>query len=280
MYICVKHYFQDDKMSLSSYHDLHGGGLSMDNAYLQMLIDLHKNNHRQGPGGDEQTLLAAQLAGLDASRPLKIADIGCGTGAASILLAEHLHAHITAVDFLPEFLDELNTRAKAHGVDEKITTVNAPMDALDFPSDFFDVIWSEGAVYNIGFERGISYWKQFLKPCGKLVLSEITWLTESRPEDLQSYWDAEYPEAGTASQNMSILEQHGYRPHAYFFLNPHCWTENYYRPLQDRFEAFLIQHNHSQQAREIVEAEKFEINQYEKYSEYYSYGVYIAQKIS
>jgi ubiquinone/menaquinone biosynthesis C-methylase UbiE len=252
----------------------------MDNEYLQMLIDLHKDNHRQGPGGDEQTLLAAQLAGIDASRPLKIADIGCGTGAASILLAEQLHAEVTAVDFLSEFLDELNTRAQAHGVGEQITTVNASMDALEFPPEHFDVIWSEGAVYNIGFERGISYWKQFLEPGGKLVVSEITWLTDSRPEPLQSYWDAEYPEAGTASQNMRILEQHGYKIEAYFSLKPDCWTKNYYRPLQDRFEAFLLQHNHSQLAREIVDAEQFEISLYKTYSAYYSYGVYIARKLS
>jgi hypothetical protein len=79
---------------------------------------------------------------------------------------------------------------------------------------------------------------------------------------LQSYWDAEYPEAGTASQNMRILEQHGYKIEAYFSLKPDCWTKNYYRPLQDRFEAFLLQHNHSQLAREIVDAEQFEISLY------------------
>lgn len=79
---------------------------------FQLLIDLHRPAKRQGPGGDAETKLAMELAGLDRSRPLKIADIGCGTGASTILLAKELDADITAVDFLPEFLDELQARAK------------------------------------------------------------------------------------------------------------------------------------------------------------------------
>ncbi|MGX7950707.1 class I SAM-dependent methyltransferase [Oleidesulfovibrio alaskensis] len=91
------------------------------------------------------------MAGLDRSRPLKIADV-CGTGASTILLAKELDAHITAVDFLPEFLNELHTRAIDHGVADRITTLNCSMDALPFTKGEFDVIWSEGAVYNMGFE--------------------------------------------------------------------------------------------------------------------------------
>ncbi|HON94151.1 MAG TPA: class I SAM-dependent methyltransferase, partial [Sedimentisphaerales bacterium] len=79
----------------------------MDDLQMQLLIDLHKWNFRQGPGGDAETKRMLELAGLDRSRRLKIADIGCGTGASTVLLAKELDAEITAVDFLPEFLDEL-----------------------------------------------------------------------------------------------------------------------------------------------------------------------------
>ncbi|MDJ0839141.1 MAG: methyltransferase domain-containing protein [Acidobacteriota bacterium] len=251
----------------------------MDRLQLQLLIDLHKHAVRQGPGGEAETKRALELAGLDRSRPLKIADIGCGTGASTILLAKELDANITAVDFLMEFLDELQTRAKDHGVAERITTLCCSMDALPFSDEEFDVIWSEGAVYNMGFENGVSAWRRFLKPGGKLVVSEITWLGAARPPELQSYWEREYPEIDLASAKIGILERHGYSPEAYFFLPPHCWLQNYYRPVQNRFDEFLERNDHSAQAKELVDCEKEEIAMYEKYSDYYSYGVYIAKKI-
>jgi ubiquinone/menaquinone biosynthesis C-methylase UbiE len=251
----------------------------MDDLQLQLLIDLHKSNFRQGPGGEAETKRAMELAGLDRSRALKIADIGCGTGASTIILAKELDAGITAVDFLPEFLDELQTRAKDHGVAEKITTLNCSMNALPFADEEFDAIWSEGSVYNMGFEAGISAWSRFLKPGGKLIVSEITWLSATRPAELQSHWETEYPEIDVASAKIGLLERHGYSPEAYFVLPVHCWLENYYRPMQRGFDAFLERHGHSDQAKTVLEAEQHEIAFYETYRNYYSYGVYIAKKI-
>ncbi|OEU70528.1 MAG: methyltransferase type 11 [Desulfovibrio sp. S3730MH75] len=249
----------------------------MDN--YQLLIDLHKTASRQGPGGEAETKKAVELAMLDKSRHLKIADIGCGTGASTVLLAKELDAEITAVDFLPEFLNELQSRAHDHGVADKITTLNCSMNALPFSDEEFDVIWSEGAIYNMGFEAGVSAWNRFLKPGGKLIVSEITWLSATRPLDLQSYWEREYPQIDVASSKIRVLEHHGYSPEAYFFLPTHCWLDNYYRPTQSRFDEFLEQHSQSAQAKEIVEVEKDEIALYEKYSDYYSYGVYVAKKL-
>ena len=244
----------------------------------QLLIDLHRPAPRQGPGGETETRRTLELAGLERSRSLKLADIGCGTGTSSILLARELDAQITAVDLLPEFLDELQSRAHDHGVSDKITTLNCSMDALPFTVGEFDVIWSEGAIYNMGFEAGVSAWSRFLKPGGKLIVSEITWLTATRPLEIQSYWEREYAEIDVASAKIGILERHGYSPEAYFALPTHCWLENYYRPMQSRFEEFLGRHGQSDQAKAVVDAEKYEIALYEKYGAYYSYGVYVAKK--
>ena len=245
---------------------------------LTLLADLHKAGLRQGPGSPDVTRRAMVLAGLDGSRPLEIADIGCGTGGASLELARMLDARITAVDFLPSFLDVLRQRAQAQGLG-RIITLEASMDALPFTDASFDVIWSEGAVYNMGFEAGIAAWKRFLKPGGKLVLSEITWTTAARPQTITDYWTAQYPEIDTASAKLAVLERHGYRPEGYFLLPPCCWQEHYYGPLRERFPAFLDRHGHSPQAAAIVAAEEKEMALYQKYGQFYSYGMYVAAKV-
>lgn len=245
---------------------------------LELIIDLHKGNWRQGPGGERETRLAMELAGLDGQRPVKIADIGCGTGATTLLLAEELKADITAVDLFPEFLDILNSRAAERGVAGRISTLVGSMDELPFDDEEYDVIWSEGAVYNMGFENGIRYWQRFLKPGGILAVSEITWLAAVRPAELEEYWKTEYPAVDTASAKMELLESSGYVPAGYFFLPERCWIDNYYGPLRSSFTDFLERNSESAEARGIIEVEESEINLYEKYKDFYSYGFYIGKK--
>ncbi len=246
---------------------------------LKLLVDLHKRAKRQGPGGEAETEKAIDLAMIDSSAPLRIADIGCGTGSSTLVLARLLNASITAVDFLPDFLEVLETKAEKLRVSEKISSLSCSMENLPFGDEEYDVIWSEGAIYNIGFEQGVRAWSRFLKTEGVLVVSEITWITAVRPSELEDYWEKAYPEIATASSKIGILEKHGYSPIAYFVLPEHCWLENYYRPLQSSFGDFLKRNDNSEKAQTIVAAEKWEIALYEKYKTHFSYGVYIARKL-
>lgn len=246
---------------------------------LELLVDLHKDGVRQGPGGDDETRRAVDLSGLRGRAGLKVADIGCGTGASTLVLAQELDVHVTAVDFLPEFLDKLEEEAVRADLADRITTLSASMEALPFAEGQFDAIWSEGAIYNMGFAAGIEAWRRYLKPGGILAVSELTWLTGQRPAELQSHWEQEYPEVDTASGKLAVLERHGFSPIGYFTLPVHCWLDNYYRPMQQRFADFLARHDHSEAARSIIEAEEHEIALYERYSAFVSYGYYVARKI-
>ncbi|GAM56740.1 hypothetical protein JCM19231_1234 [Vibrio ishigakensis] len=87
---------------------------------LDLLIQLHITQDRQGPGSEQDTMLAAKLAGLDSEQALKIADIGCGTGTASLDLAKNLNCEVTSVDFLPEFIEKLKSRATEANLSDKI----------------------------------------------------------------------------------------------------------------------------------------------------------------
>jgi SAM-dependent methyltransferase len=245
---------------------------------LHLLIDLHKDAVRQGPGGDDETRLAVALSGLKGRSDLRIADIGCGTGASTLVLARELKGHVTAVDFLPEFLDRLEKEAAAAGLADRITTLAEPMEALSFRDEEFDAIFSEGAIYNMGFAAGVEAWRRFLKPGGILAVSELTWLTDQRPAELQAHWEAEYPEVDRASAKMAVLERLGFTPIGYFPLPEHCWLANYYDPIRARIPGFLDRHGHSEAAKAIAAGEEVEIALYERYRAHVSYGYYIARK--
>jgi SAM-dependent methyltransferase len=251
----------------------------MDDETLALLADLHLRNLRQGPGSEASFKRALELSGIDRETPLQIADIGCGTGSATLPLLQLTSAHVTAVDFLPGFLEKLKENVQVAGMSDRLTTVEADMADPPFTDEQFDVIWSEGAIYNIGFEKGVKSWKRFLKPGGVLVASEITWTQADVPEELKAHWKQEYPEVDVASNKIAMLEHHGYSPIGYFTLTPDCWLENYYEPIQDNLDAFLERNGNSQQAVEIAEAEKQEYELYKKYQDFFSYGVYIARKL-
>lgn len=155
------------------------------------------------------------------SQPLQAADIGCGTGRSTLVLAERLNATITAVDLLPDFLDVITTDAEKRGLADKIMTLACSMNDLLFQESSLDVIWTEGAIYNIGFGKGI-YFKRFLKPGGILAASEITWLTQIRPREITDHWNAEYPEIATAAEKIQILVGQGFMLKGYLPLPQSC----------------------------------------------------------
>lgn len=245
---------------------------------LELIINLHKNSDRQGPGSEKDTLKALDYLDLPTDQNLKVADIGCGSGGQTISLAKNLNGQIIAIDLFPEFLDELNEKSQKLGLTDKIITLEKSMNELPFNEGEFDLIWSEGAIYNIGFEYGLREWKDYLKVGGYLAVSEITWITQSRPKEIEEYWKAEYPEVNTASNKIRQLENNGYSLVGYFYLSQDSWMETYYKPMQARFETFVKRHDNSELARKIVDDNQAEIDLYQKYKDYYSYGFYIARK--
>ncbi|SMF83392.1 class I SAM-dependent methyltransferase [Pseudobacteriovorax antillogorgiicola] len=251
----------------------------MDEAYIRLLVDLHCGQERQGPGGPESTQRAIDLAGLKAGGQLAIADIGCGTGSSSLYLAQQLGATLTSVDFAAPFIEKLKQKAQDSEVQDSIKSLVANMEDLPFDDSSFDVLWSEGAIYNIGFENGVRRWRRFLRPGGTLAVSEITWITGARPKEIEDYWKDAYPEIGTASSKMKILEAEGYSPIGYFYLPHSDWLDHYYLPLKNQLEAFASRNEGNSRVDSIVAQEKAEFDMYDKFKDYYSYGFYIARKI-
>jgi len=141
-----------------------------------------------------------------------------------------------------------------------------------------DLIWSEGAIYNMGFSAGIEAWRPFLRPGGVIAVSELTWLRPDPPDEIRQHWNTEYPEVATASEKFKILEGAGYDLLGYLVLPPTNWIDNYYEPTAGRIPTFLERHTGRQEAAEIVEMEHQEADLCRRYQDWFSYGFYVARK--
>jgi SAM-dependent methyltransferase len=196
-----------------------------------------------------------------------------------LVLASRLpNARIIAVDLFPEFLDILTERASAAGCSEQIETLAESMDSLALAAESLDLIWSEGAIYNMGFARGIEAWRPFLRPGGVMAISEITWLRPDPPEEIRQHWDSEYPEIATASEKIAVLERAGYDLLGYLVLPPANWIDNYYEPTEARTPAFLERHAGLPEAAEVVAIQRQEADLFNRYQGWFSYGFYVARK--
>lgn len=139
-----------------------------------------------------------------------------------MVLAKNTKAQIIAVDMLQEFLDKLQEKIDRDNLSNRVVTKRSLMDNLDFQEKSFDVNCSEGAIYNIGFEKGLLEWRKLLKDRGYIVVSEISWLTDNRPKELEEYWIDTYSEIDTIDEKLSIIEKCGYDPISHFVLPESC----------------------------------------------------------
>ncbi|WP_031517571.1 class I SAM-dependent methyltransferase [Desulfofalx alkaliphila] len=244
---------------------------------LELIIEYHKDNERQGPGSKEATLKALSYLPY-LNEKSRILDIGCGTGGQTITLAENTDAHITAIDKLPQFLEKLIQKVKENNLANRIVVKEMLMDRLSFAEKSFDVIWSEGTIYNIGFEKGLSLWKKYLIDNGYIAVSEISWLTDIRPEEIEQYWVNAYSEIDTIENKLSVIEKCGYTNVAHFVLDDKCWIDNYYQPLFENEKAFLKKYDYADEVKEFIEESKIEADLYNRFKDYYSYVFYIAKK--
>lgn len=246
---------------------------------FSLICEYFSSLERQGPGSTESTIKA--LSFIDnLTCESHIADLGCGTGAQTIVLAQNTPAKISAIDLFDDFVSKLNNKATELGLQNRITGITGSMENLAFIEEELDLIWSEGAIYNIGFEKGVNYWKKYLKPEGYLAITEASWLTDVRPREIESFWNDAYPEIDTISNKISILQKAGYVALATFILPTNCWTDNFYVPQRNAQKLFIKKYANNKTAEELVANQLHEANLYAKYKDYYGYVFYICKKMS
>ena len=141
----------------------------------------------------------------------QILDVGCGSGVPTMKLAELSNGHITALDIDQDAIDSLNRKIREAGLSGRVEAVRRSMFDIDFQRESFDIIWAEGSIDIVGFERGLREWGQLLKPKGCLVVHD---------------------EKDGLSKKLDEIPACGYELLGYFNLDEQTWKKEYFFPLQ------------------------------------------------
>lgn len=244
---------------------------------FNLICEYFSSIERQGPGSPEATVRA--LSFIDnLTSDSHIADVGCGTGSPTRVLAQHTPCRITGIDLFPHFIELFNDNAESQHLQDRVKGVVASMCEMPFREEELDLIWSEGAIYNIGYLKGLTEWHRYLKQGGYIAVSEATWFTDERPAEINDYWMDAYPEIDTVANKILQMQKAGYSFVSAFVLPENCWTDHYYALQVPAHETFLLKHKDNRTACDLVAAQRHEAQMYAKYKEYYGYVFYIGKK--
>jgi SAM-dependent methyltransferase len=244
-----------------------------DDRATRLFFDLFSGLPRQGPGDPASTVRALALV-PGVGPHTRILDLGCGTGLHARVLARHSPAHILSVDNHVPFVDELNRHAERLGLADRLQARVGDMRdlrALDFLPRSFDVIWSEGSIFIVGFETGLREWRQWLAPGGHVAVTEACWTRAEVPAACAAFWAEEYPAIRRIPELLEAVDACGYDTVGHFTLPPASWWDDYYRPLEGNVRGFRQRHPDEPDALAIADRVQREIDVWREYSDSYSY---------
>lgn len=245
---------------------------------MELVIETHVGLERQGPGSSEMT--AKALGFLDnIDKITKAADLGCGSGGQTAVLAEQITGEIIGLDLFPDFINILNDNAKKKNLEKRLKGIMGSMDNLPFQKEELDLIWSEGAIDNIGFEKGLLHWNGFLKKNGYVAVSCPSWFTNEHPAEIESFWADAGSGLDTIEHNIGVMQTAGYQFVASFVLPENCWTDHYFVPREAVLKELSKKYAGNQAAETFIADNRHEVDLYARYHQYYGYAFYIGKKI-
>ena len=187
----------------------------------------------------------------------RILDIGCGSGVPTLELARLSQGEVIGIDIDQSALDKFTRRIKKAGLTDRVQAVNCSIFDMDFADESFDIIWSEGSIYVIGFKRGLQEWKRFLKPNGFMVVHD---------------------EKGNVTQKLEQVSSCGYELLGYFILSEETWWTEYFAPLEKLIAEYHTRYTDDPRILEELQQAQGELDMFRKNPELNSSVCFVIKK--
>jgi len=172
-----------------------------------------------------------------------ILDIGCGLGIPTMELARLSQGEIIGIDIDQPALDKFTKKIKGAGLSDRVQAVNCSILDMDFEDESFDIIWSEGSIFVIGFEKGLRQWKRFLKPDGFMVIHD---------------------EQGNIKGKLEQISNRGYELLGHFLLSKETWWTEYFAPLEKLIGESRTRYSNDQNVLEKLHQAQEELDMFKK----------------
>jgi len=246
--------------------------------FMQMFFEVFEMLPRQGPGNLASTAKALALC-CDLPPSPSVIDLGCGVGAQTLHLAELTSGTIIAVDSHAPSIERLSTMVAERGLSQRISPVVGDLSNLEQPSSSFDLVWSEGALYNVGIESALRLCHDLSRPGGHVAFTDAVWCKENPPAEVKAIFEDDYPTMGRVSDVLAAIERSGLSLIDHFMLPDEAWWDDFYTPMQHRIEELRGSYADDDEALAILEQLAQEPEMHERYSDYYAYGFFVTRRV-
>ena len=244
--------------------------------FLDIFFELYEALPRQGPGNRACTARALSMC-RELPETLSVLDLGCGVGKQTLYLTELTGGSIVAVDKHAPSIERLRATVNARGLAERVKPIVGDMAHLEFPSESFDLIWSEGALYNIGIENALRVCHKMLRPGGYLAFTDAVWRKENPPPEVKaSFFD--YPTMGMVSDVLATIERSGWSLVDHFTLPDESWWDDFYTPMESRIQELCLKYADDSEALVLLRQLAQEPEMHRKYSSFYAYEFFVVRR--
>ena len=248
-----------------------------DSRFWEIFFEVYESLPRQGPGHRTCTEQALRLC-VGLPRASKIVDLGCGVGGQTLHLADLTTGSIVAVDSHAPNIERLRATLTSRGLCQRVQALVGDMAHLDLSAESYDLVWSEGALYNLGIENAMRVCHGLLRPGGFLAFTDAVWRKKDPPPEVKASFDLDYPTMGTAADVVAAIQRSGFELIGHFTLPDEAWWDDFYRPMEQRIIQLRRKYGNDAETLAVLDQLAQEPVMHRNHSDCYAYEFFVARR--